>query len=99
MGLKGKEKFTQNSNFSTSWELGVVCSNEPLKLLHQTKRPLLAFSLVQVVMAYHKEKYQQHKTFVQTYAPLNPNVQKVNSTILSSRTSRLRKFYHLPWIP
>jgi hypothetical protein len=50
-------------------------------------------------MAYHKEKYQQHKTIVQTYAPLNPNAQKVNSTILSLGTSRLRKFYHLPWIP
>lgn len=66
---RGKEKFIQSSNFSTSWELKVVCSNEPLKLLHQTKRPLFAFSLVQVVMAYHKEKYQQHKTIVQTYTP------------------------------
>ncbi len=90
---RGKEIFNQSSNFLTSWEVGVVCSNEPLKLLHQTKCPLLAFSLVQVVMAHHKEKYQQHKTIVQTYTLINPIVQKVNSTILPSGTSSFIIFH------
>jgi hypothetical protein len=68
----------------TSWKLGVICSNEPLKQDYiKLENPFLFSHQSNLLWHHHKEKYQQFRIVVQTYAPPNPNAHKDDATILS----------------